>query len=177
MMHPCGLASIMHQFGEIARAGLIALDDPYRSEAKVWPWGNNSLTNPLLSGDRFNVISCGGNFTRSTKVDYIAKHPNVLKNIIVCWQGARDGYNCGECEKCIRTKLNLLVAKAPHPWPFRTPLTSKQVAELRATNFIQLAYLEEILGLLESSKDIDHPDLVKGLQQAIHFSREKIHGK
>lgn len=77
----------------------------------MFPWGSHPLTDPLISTDGIDVVHDGCEATRVQKViSQIAKSETALKHLRVCWQNLHGKYNCGECKKCIRTKVNLEVA-------------------------------------------------------------------
>lgn len=77
----------------------------------MFPWGSHPLTDPLINTDGIDVVHDGCEATRVQKViSQIAKSETALKHLRVCWQNLHGKYNCGECEKCIRTKVNLEVA-------------------------------------------------------------------
>ena len=65
------------------------------------------LTMPNLSTDNIRFVLVGGETTRQKKVEFIADHEIVKRNLNVCvWRTN----NCGICGKCMRTMLNLYVA-------------------------------------------------------------------
>ena len=91
-----GLFAILHQFHGKSSYGVLSTDEPYGEEH--FPWGNNSITNPLLSGLSFPVRSCGGGQSRTERVAAIASSPAVRSHIRVCWERPDLDPNCGECE-------------------------------------------------------------------------------
>ena len=42
----------------------------------------------------------------------VGRSPVALEHLRVCWENLEGAYNCGRCEKCIRTMVNLTVAGA-----------------------------------------------------------------
>jgi hypothetical protein len=48
--------------------------------------------------------------TRAEKIRYLASSPLALAHLRVCWENRDGRYNCGRCEKCLRTMLSLRVA-------------------------------------------------------------------
>lgn len=103
-----GLASVLHLFSDRAGLALVAPDNAY--DAPRIPWGSNPVTNPMLASNRFDFAFPGGAHARYEKCAAIGAVPAIRANLRVCWEGSTPGGNCGECEKCIRTKLNFLAA-------------------------------------------------------------------
>lgn len=75
----------------------------------MYPWGSNPVTDHLLSGNNYKVISDDIDFTRTEKAAFVKDWPAALKHLRVCWQNPSGGGNCGICEKCLRTYLNFMV--------------------------------------------------------------------
>ena len=77
----------------------------------LFPWGSHPLTDPLISTDAVPFIHDGCEASRTNKVLWqVAKSDIALDYLRVCWRNRFGKYNCGECEKCIRTMINLEVA-------------------------------------------------------------------
>ena len=64
---------------------------------------------PLLSTDRVEMRSVGGEYTRVEKTLRIADVPETHETLEVCVREERVG-NCSECWKCMRTLLTLEIA-------------------------------------------------------------------
>jgi len=136
------LASSLHQFSSVASVGVIAADEDYSH--LEFPWGSNPITNPMLSGADFEILTEGGRYTRTDRVNFISSTPDVATSLRVCWEGTMTGRNCGRCEKCIRTKLNFMAA-GKAPVCFDRPPTLSEIVGLRVRNPVQLGYLTDIL--------------------------------
>lgn len=79
------------------------------SYADQYPWGSHPLVDPLWSTEYLNVIHDGAEATRVDKTRKIAENPSAQKHLRICFQ-KKGEYNCGECSKCIRTKIALSLA-------------------------------------------------------------------
>ena len=132
--HHCGtaLAAVLSGLSSYAGAGLIGSSDPYGELYE--PWGSHPITDPLMSSGVFKIIHDGAGFGRAEKVEVIAKWPKGMQNLRVCWQGSERDRNCGVCEKCVRTRLNFLVAGSTNPECFSTPLTAKHIKNIKLSN-------------------------------------------
>lgn len=84
----------------------------------------------LISNDAFHVVTDGGAFGRTDKIEALLPFPEVLEGIKVCWEGSDPSRNCGRCQKCVMTRLNFLAAGMPNPPCFDTPLSLELIAAL-----------------------------------------------
>lgn len=102
-----GLASVAALLG-FSRI-LVAADHTY---AVLDPAGIHPLLNPMYSTRNMRLINDGG-IARLDKLRAIVREPAALELLRVCWHDS--GYNCGTCEKCLRTRtgLTLLGVRSP----------------------------------------------------------------
>jgi len=113
--HALGIIAAGHCLNGGFTGCVLAADHTHRNEVALGPWGNNHTSNPLLSSSIFETISFGGAFERLEKVRFLAKHPELVADLAVCTR-ASGAENCGICEKCIRTGLELFLATgSPQP--------------------------------------------------------------
>ena len=143
MSHGFGIAAVLHQYHGTVSCAIFAADDAYSDED--FPWGNSSVTNPLLSGISFPIHTCGAGYTRTSKVGEIAQFESVRNHVRVCWENLGTGLNCGTCEKCVRTRLMFLVAGYDEIPAFKKPLTADVVSRIRVTSDVNRNYLLSIL--------------------------------
>lgn len=76
------------------------------SYADQYPWGSHPLIDPLWSTEYLKVIHDGAEATRVEKTQKISDNPSAQQHLRICFQKKGD-YNCGQCSKCIRTKIAL----------------------------------------------------------------------
>ena len=144
------LACVLHQFSSQHQFGLMASASPYSHP--VIPWGSTPSTDHLLSGDGFSVVHDGAGFSRSEKVAEIAKNAVTAATIKVCWQGTEhQGRNCGECEKCVRTRLNFLAVGVDNPPCFETPFDISMIDHIQPINEVQVDELRSIIAYASSN--------------------------
>jgi hypothetical protein len=74
------------------------------------PWGSHPLVDGLFSTQRVTIMHDGARFSRLDKVRDLAKWPAALAALRVCSANVGTEANCGRCEKCLRTRLELLAA-------------------------------------------------------------------
>ena len=64
-----------------------------------------------LEHETTTFIHDGTEATRLKKViSQIARSPLALEHLRVCFANEKSAYNCGQCDKCLRTMINLYVA-------------------------------------------------------------------
>ena len=81
---------------------------------QLFPWGSHPILDPLWSTERLSFVHDGSETRRIDKTRYISQFPIVLQTLRVCnvRSYTRNVYNCGSCEKCLRTMIGLHVAGA-----------------------------------------------------------------
>jgi hypothetical protein len=75
------------------------------------PWGSSPLLDPHFSNGRLVVVHDGCEATRVHKVREVARRDLVLETLRVCFYD-EPAYNCGRCEKCLRTMMALRLCGA-----------------------------------------------------------------
>lgn len=68
----------------------------------------NLLINNNISWADVKVIVDGYELSRHEKIKYIIEHPDYLSSLRVCYS-SYSNYNCGRCEKCLRTITALIL--------------------------------------------------------------------
>lgn len=98
------LAACLYMLGEEFAYGLIGSSYPY--EQIVVNKGATPITDNLIRGDHFSIIHDGCGAARTDKIKLIAGNETACDVLKVCWKSKDQSVNCGECEKCIRTRMN-----------------------------------------------------------------------
>ena len=81
------------------------------SVAEQIPWGSNLALDGHWSTESTSFVHDGTEATRLEKVlSQIARSPLALEHLRVCFANENGAYNCGRCDKCLRTMINLYVA-------------------------------------------------------------------
>jgi len=141
----CGaqLAACLHLFSAAFSHGLIGGSDAYD---ELWlPWGTNPVTDHLLSGGAMAIVHDGAAFSRTDKVAFLAGVPAALRSLKVCWEGLHQGRNCGVCEKCVRTQLNLRAVGVSDAPCFDRWSDPRGIRHLPITSDLALAELRSII--------------------------------
>jgi hypothetical protein len=141
----CGaqLAACLHLFSSQFSHALIGSSDAYD---ELWlPWGTNPVTDHLLSGGQMAIVPDGAAFCRTSKIAWLSHVPAALRSLKVCWQGKDQGRNCGVCEKCVRTQLNLMAVGVTDVPCFDRRLDPRAIRELAIDSDLVLAELRSII--------------------------------
>ena len=108
--HGAGLASVGLALEGNPRTLLIPSSFRY---ADVIPWGSHPLVDPLWSTEGCSFVHDGNEASRPEKIRLeLARSEVALAHLRVCWESKCGCYNCGVCEKCLRTMLSLKIANA-----------------------------------------------------------------
>jgi len=131
---------------------------------ELHPWGSHPLLDPLWSTESVDFIHDGCEAVRSQKVKVIARSALALATLRVCWANWQTEYNCGRCEKCLRTMLALHVAGAlDRCSTFKRPLTASAVMRMSLEDSSEIFLRDLIRELAATGRD-------RGLVRAIEFA-------
>jgi hypothetical protein len=108
--------------------GLVSGGTPHGSPR--FGFSHPAILDTLVSNDCFRVVTDGGAFGRTDKVEALLPFPEAIEGIKTCWEGDDPSRNCGRCQKCVITRLNFLAAGMPNPPCFDTPLSLEHIAAL-----------------------------------------------
>lgn len=77
------------------------------AETELMPWASHPETDVLFADESIEVIHDGCEAGRTEKIKLIANSSMALQHLRVCWKKTEGAYNCGVCEKCLRTMTTL----------------------------------------------------------------------
>jgi hypothetical protein len=113
-------------------------------------WGSHPLTDPLWSNGCTKLVHDGADARRIDKIRAISQEPQLMNNLIVCWNDPNG--NCGTCDKCLRTRTALRVLGIT--LPTFEPLTSmKPLKQLDPHTPAEVEFLFENLEYARKNKD------------------------
>jgi len=128
---------------------------------------------PLWSSGRTRVLHHGVETSRFEKIRQLADWPLALKHLRVCWVNPDNAYNCGRCEKCVRTLVLLEMAGLSHlAESFDTRLDAAAIPDLQMASTIVLSHWEQILDLLRQNSRFD--TLRKGVATMLQRNRARF---
>lgn len=121
--HGVALAAVAHMLRHRFQRVFIAASD---ERGRLIPWGTHPELDPKWGGSQLDIVHFGIDDSRAEKVELIAHHDIVHRTLHVCPRYASRAYNCGRCEKCVRTMTAFAVVGALdscttfsrrlHPW-------------------------------------------------------------
>jgi hypothetical protein len=106
-------AAVAHLFSR--RFTSVSFASAQQLGIRLDPLGSHPLLDPLYSTGALAFRHEGAERTRLQKAETLATRPDLLPDLHVCLSTplARPGRNCGRCEKCLHTQIELLLAGAP----------------------------------------------------------------
>jgi hypothetical protein len=137
------------------------------------PMGSHPAVDGLFSSQRLTVIHDGSRFSRLEKVADLASWPTALRALRVCPANVGDRANCGRCEKCLRTRLELLavgVEETEALGPSLTPIELWDEAVPAPIGHRALRYRD----LLPPLRARGHDALCRVLEEKIEAYREQV---
>lgn len=167
-------ASISHAFllfgclflhGASYRRGEIAADNARYQEFLLFPWGTNSVTNPLFESRSFKIHTANLDQTRAEKLGLITAYPEALSALSFCVNYDFRPKNCGVCPKCIRTKMMFVAECGAVPDIFADPSLRKEHFAL--FNLTQAASRKMLLDIAQRATLHGYVDRLPGLAEMI----------
>ena len=167
------LAAIAHAFAR--RLGVMSIAATY-DLSYLSVWGSHPLLDPNYSSVDLRIRHDGLVLSRLQKVELIKDWELALSHLRVCNQGQRyeaGKLNCGRCEKCIRTALELLVVGrldrcTTLPYDDVTADMVRKYANIHS-DYNESCYLDLIPALNQRGR--------KDLVQAIEYRLDIYHAK
>ena len=114
-----------------------------KSYGEFFPEGSSYVSDHLWSSAGCQIEHHAAGTERIQKTAAIAANPGVLSILRVCWHDKN--YNCGECEKCIRTMVALeLLGVKGAPFPAWDDTQLKKLSKLRFYSEKNLANFQQV---------------------------------
>jgi hypothetical protein len=145
MSFTSGLMGVLHTLSDQHGYAVHATDRSYSEELRIGPYGSHMMINHLLGHPGFPLISTGGTHSRIDRLAYLAHHPQLLADLRVCYQADAGGANCGRCEKCVRTQLEMRAVGIATDAVFPTPMQLADLERARAHRPSVLMHFEDVL--------------------------------
>lgn len=152
LTHGAALSSVGHLLsGQFGRQ-LIPASHTYTD---TFPWGSHPLLDHLWSSNRLTTVHDGAGSTRVGKTRRIAEYPAAKKHLRVCWQNTGK-YNCGVCDKCVRTMVALSLSGAlPQFQTFESEVSLAAIRNLKISGQNSLSFVQENLDFAREQGDTE----------------------
>jgi hypothetical protein len=157
------------RFSHVVLASSVPIGEPNGS-------GSDAALDPLWSTERTAVVHDGAEARRLDKVRYLAEHRDVLPRLKVCFF-ADTPHNCGRCEKCLVTMIELHIAGALEQCPaFEHALDPRAVARIKNPGWQRFFLVELADALGDGPLDVALRSALEKvlLRQQLHVSVERI---
>lgn len=106
--HASALAAVAHAFSNRFRS--VSIASTFNLARLPTLYGSHPLLDPCYGSSGLRILHDGIRYTRLDKVRIVAGWDVGLRNLRVCTRRKHAGLlNCGRCEKCTRTMLELMV--------------------------------------------------------------------
>lgn len=126
-------------------------------------WGSHPLLDHLWSSDRFFTVHDGAGSTRVEKTRGLANYPAARHHLRVCWQNTGK-YNCGVCDKCVRTKTALYLTGVLSEFEtFESELPVSAIRNLKITGVNGLSFVLENLAYAEEQGVTEIADALRSM--------------
>ena len=138
--------------------------------AGILPWGSHPLLDPQFSTAALAVHHDGIGVSRMEKAAAVGGWREVLEALYVCEAGPFEGdaVNCGSCEKCVRTRVALLLGagiEEPPTFP-GGPVTAEAIEAMpHLAGFRRQTYYWEELG--DAARRAGRTDLAAAIERMI----------
>jgi hypothetical protein len=157
MSFTAGLAGVLHTMSGRCSAAVVATDHNARRELSMTPYGSHLAINHLLGSPAFPIVSTGTTHSRLERVAVLGDHPVLLRGLRVCYQADAGGGNCGRCEKCVRTQVELRACGIPARGLFREPMRIEDVEAVTTRTATAVDYLADALAALDPADAFAEP--------------------
>ena len=139
---------------------------------QLHPWGTHPDLDGHWSSDAVEFVHDGVEASRAAKMEKFIEEDAAMKNLRVCWWNQDNAYNCGECEKCLRTMINLYIAGGLERCATLPDKISIEAIDRLHFNRDAKLFVAENLAELRAG-DIDDPELEAALQRVLDRSKFK----
>ena len=171
--HGSFLAGIAHAFAPRLSVASIASTYDF---ANLEPWGSHPLLDPLYSTSNLHIRHENAALSRLEKTQLVGEWDEALKHLRVCNEKesySQGNYNCGNCEKCVRTMTAFLsLGLLDRISTFKEKNVSQE--KLVETCYLSDSYEENCYReLIEPLTNLGRHDLVEGIEIIIKRYHEQ----
>ncbi len=165
----CALSAVALFFEPLFERVLIASDTDHGTQV---PLGSSRMVNQLWSTERLEIADSGGRFSRTQRLGRIATHPVVQQTLRVCWENPGAAYNCGQCRKCMVTRISLeAIGAHERIATFPPEFDLGLLADFEITQPIALVLWEDAL---TAARTAGRPDLERAVEPLVASGRRRF---
>jgi hypothetical protein len=157
--HGAALAAVAHVLSPLLRK--VYIPSTYTG-GDLFPWGTHPVVDPLWTSEDVEIVHDDDGATRVAKTFALAGSDVAMSHLRVCWENRDNAYNCGQCEKCLRTMLTLRLAGAlDRCRTFAVPFDLDRVSRLVLTSDARRRFYQELLAAAKQCGDRDAAAVVE----------------
>jgi polysaccharide pyruvyl transferase WcaK-like protein len=150
--------------------GRVMIGSSSSYEEDLLELGSHPLLDHLWGADRVEVIHDGATLSRLEKLELIAEAPTARGVLKVCWENQGGAYNCGRCEKCLRTMVPLALLGVLDRFPtLPGSIDLEAVAAVQPGNRPEIVFWSENLELAARTRAA--PELVTAIEDCLANGR------
>ncbi|MCB0967818.1 MAG: hypothetical protein KDB37_13360 [Ilumatobacter sp.] len=125
--HGAAMAGVAHLLSPGFSRFVIPASTTY---AQLYPLGSHPMVDPLWSSEELEIVHHGADSTRTEKLRAVADDPASRRHLRVCFENRDGAYNCGRCEKCVRTAVGVRIAGVEGRFESLPSPSLRQVADV-----------------------------------------------
>jgi len=130
------------------------------------PLGSHPMLDQLWGRGRVEIVHDGARIPRVEKVRRLAMDPVARRRLRVCWETPEGDYNCGRCEKCLRTLTALEVLGVRRQFlTFPDDFSPDLVAGTGLTDRFQIDFWRDNLEL--AIREQARPELIEAIEACL----------
>lgn len=175
VFHGAFLGAVAHSLVPYVHTMSIASSAPI---VNLLPWGSHPLIDPNFSSSELKIRHNDSTYTRSAKLKVVGQWDVALRNLGICvhpysaMKTSPRVLNCGKCEKCLRTMVDLLVLgllETCTVFPYKQVTKNMLNKLVIGTDGLELHWR----GALRSLKSQGRRDLLRPIRKALFKYRIK----
>ncbi|WP_374511313.1 hypothetical protein [Niveibacterium sp.] len=172
------LSAIAQLFPDALEQVHIGTSGERLGESVQFPWGSHPVLHPYLSSSVVQGRSPYVEFSRLRRLAWIAKDAGARAQLRVCFASRSGALNCGVCEKCVRTRLGLLLCDADPQSGFDgPPLSAELIGAVSITSNLGQAEHEELRDALRIHGNLElaaaEDDLIRRWLRYEHWRQNR----
>lgn len=149
----------------------VIVPSSYQRE-ELEPWGSHPELDYLWSSSYMEIFHDSVEPNRAAKVRAIAENEVAMKHLRVCWRNPNSEYNCGRCEKCVRTMISLYAFGALERCSTFEDQIDMELLKNLDVRFGHLPYAEGNALLLKEHRGVTDPVYI-ALKSRIDAAKDK----
>lgn len=155
------IAGVVHSLEGLYQFYFLPSAQDYYTLAKE---GTDPRLVPVLATEATAIILDAGNISRTEKTEFIANKSVTYEHLRVCWENVDGLNNCGHCEKCLRTMVELeLSGQLSQYSTFQEPLTIEKIEHVNINKpVIEVIWID----ILNKAKSKGRKDIARSIKLA-----------